>query len=111
MTRLMDYNENPVCSNVKEGGLDFLFYFFTSFIFSEPNGSLMHLEFSPVEKSCGSSCETAQPTQQQVCPSPTSYTYHSFLPREPVSPSWLSTEEWKSLGPFFIGLSGKKDLS
>lgn len=92
----------------KKGVWFFSFSFFTSFILSEPNGSLMHLELSPVENSCGSGCETAQPTQHNGCPSPTSYTYHSFLPREPVSPSWLQTEAWKSLGPFFlVFLAGK----
>lgn len=74
MCRLMDYIENPVCSNMKEGGVVFSFGFFTTFILSKPKGSLMHLELSPVEDSCGSSCETAQPTQNNRCHSPTSYT-------------------------------------
>ena len=107
MRVLMDYIENPVCSNVKEGGVVFSFGFFTTFILSKPKGSLMHLELSPVENSCGSSCETAQPTQHNRCrsPHPTQCCCYPFLARECVSSSWQYAESWKTLDPFLAFLA------
>lgn len=94
----------------KKGVWFFSFSFFTSFIFSESNGSLMHLELFPVENSCGSSCETVQPTQHKSCPSPTSYT-ELLLPflSQTACLIWLTVRRsLKGFGALFLAFFTRK---